>query len=98
MPDDAANRGNSSMMVDTGLKFFAFMVVCLIAGVVGMGIGGATGSWGLATVIWVVGFLAAWLISAAIRMVTQWQRAIVLSLGKFSGIRGPGLFFITPLI
>jgi regulator of protease activity HflC (stomatin/prohibitin superfamily) len=86
------------MMVDTGIKFFVWLVVMLITAVIGMGIGGATGSWALATVIWVVGFMAAWLISAAIRMVTQWQRAIVLSLGKFSGIRGPGLFFITPLI
>ncbi len=31
-------------------------------------------------------------------MVAQWQRAIVLRLGRFAGIKGPGLFFITPLV
>ena len=29
-------------------------------------------------------------------IVNQWQRAIVLRLGKFSSVRGPGLFVITP--
>jgi len=28
------------------------------------------------------------------RVTNQWQRAIVLRLGKFSGVRGPGVFFI----
>jgi regulator of protease activity HflC (stomatin/prohibitin superfamily) len=31
-------------------------------------------------------------------MVKQWQKAVVLRLGKFVGLKGPGLFFITPLI
>jgi regulator of protease activity HflC (stomatin/prohibitin superfamily) len=32
----------------------------------------------------------------AISIVNHWQRAIVLRLGKFAIVRGPGLFFITP--
>jgi regulator of protease activity HflC (stomatin/prohibitin superfamily) len=32
------------------------------------------------------------------RIANQWQRAIVLRLGKFTGIRGPGLFFLVPFI
>ena len=30
-------------------------------------------------------------------MANQWERAIVLRLGKFQGTRGPGLFWIVPI-
>jgi regulator of protease activity HflC (stomatin/prohibitin superfamily) len=32
------------------------------------------------------------------RIAQQWERAIVLRLGKFVGLRGPGLFWIVPFI
>jgi regulator of protease activity HflC (stomatin/prohibitin superfamily) len=32
------------------------------------------------------------------RIAQQWERAVVLRLGKFIGLRGPGLFWIAPLI
>lgn len=83
------------MQVDAGLKFFVFLIVLLVS--IALGFGSRALSPIAPVVIWVVGFLAASTISSMIRMVAQWQRAIVLSLGKFDGIRGPGLFFIWPL-
>jgi regulator of protease activity HflC (stomatin/prohibitin superfamily) len=41
----------------------------------------------------VVAFLA-----MAIRIANQWERAVLLFLGKFVGIRGPGLFLIIPFL
>jgi SPFH domain, Band 7 family protein len=38
------------------------------------------------------------LLAMAIKIAAQWQRAVVLRLGRFIGIRGPGLFFIIPFI
>jgi regulator of protease activity HflC (stomatin/prohibitin superfamily) len=38
------------------------------------------------------------LIASSIQMADQWEKAIVLRMGKFSGLRGPGLFFIIPII
>jgi regulator of protease activity HflC (stomatin/prohibitin superfamily) len=32
------------------------------------------------------------------RIAQQWERAIVLRLGRFVGLRGPGLFWIVPLV
>jgi hypothetical protein len=32
------------------------------------------------------------------RVAQQWERAVVLRLGRFTGLRGPGLFWIVPLI
>jgi regulator of protease activity HflC (stomatin/prohibitin superfamily) len=34
----------------------------------------------------------------AIKIARQWEKAVVLRLGKFRGLRGPGIFWIIPLI
>ncbi len=36
--------------------------------------------------------------SLSIKVASQWERAVVLRLGKFRGLKGPGLFFIIPVI
>jgi len=38
------------------------------------------------------------LIALSIRIVRQWERIVVLFLGKFAGIRGPGLVIIIPFL
>jgi regulator of protease activity HflC (stomatin/prohibitin superfamily) len=38
------------------------------------------------------------LLAMAIKIANQWERAVVLFLGKFVGIRGPGLFIIIPFL
>ncbi len=42
--------------------------------------------------------LIAYVVSAAINVANQWDRAVVLRLGQFHALRGPGLFFIIPVI
>ncbi len=44
------------------------------------------------------GLCTAYIISAAIHIANQWDRAVVLRLGQFHTLRGPGLFFIIPVI
>jgi regulator of protease activity HflC (stomatin/prohibitin superfamily) len=44
------------------------------------------------------GMLLSVLIASAIRIVDQWERAIVLRLGRFVGLRGPGIFLVVPLV
>ena len=34
----------------------------------------------------------------ALKVASQWEKAIVLRLGKFYALRGPGLFWIMPII
>jgi regulator of protease activity HflC (stomatin/prohibitin superfamily) len=45
--------------------------------------------------VWVVadGFLA-----ASIRLAAEWERSVVFRRGKLSSVKGPGLFFVVPLI
>ncbi len=49
--------------------------------------------------IWLVvwGFFS-WVISSAIRLAAQWEKAVIFRLGKYSSIKGPGLFCVIPLI
>lgn len=50
--------------------------------------------------IWIIGiaFLLASLFSSAVHVADQWNRAVVLRLGKFRSLEGPGLFLIIPMI
>ena len=34
----------------------------------------------------------------AIRIANEWQRAVVLRLGRFTGVRGPGLYLLIPVL
>lgn len=42
-------------------------------------------------------FVASILISSSIHIADQWERAVVLRMGKYKGLKGPGLFFIVPI-
>jgi len=35
-------------------------------------------------------------VAASIRIADQWEKAVVLRMGKFLGLRGPGIFLIIP--
>src|SRR3954469_8966718 len=37
-------------------------------------------------------------ILASLRMCSEWERKVVLRLGRFSGVRGPGIFFLLPYV
>jgi regulator of protease activity HflC (stomatin/prohibitin superfamily) len=45
-----------------------------------------------------VAFLLAIVASSAVRVADQWDRAVILRLGQFYALKGPGLFFIIPVI
>ena len=50
--------------------------------------------------IWIIGsaVVIASFFSSAVQVADQWSRAVVLRLGKFRSLEGPGLFLIVPLI
>jgi regulator of protease activity HflC (stomatin/prohibitin superfamily) len=49
-------------------------------------------------IVAIVGFLLSLFIAAAIKIADQWEKGVVLRMGKFTGLKGPGLFFIIPII
>ncbi len=49
--------------------------------------------------VWIfAGALAGLYLLFSIRVADQWEKAAVLRLGRYKGLRGPGLFFIIPVI
>jgi regulator of protease activity HflC (stomatin/prohibitin superfamily) len=46
----------------------------------------------------VIGFIITMLITASIKIANQWEKAVILRMGKYIGLKGPGLFFIVPII
>jgi regulator of protease activity HflC (stomatin/prohibitin superfamily) len=67
-----------------------FLIPAIAAGLVAW----STGHWWLA----VAGVIVGWLAALAPKIARQWERGIVLRLGRYIGLRGPGLFWIIPLI
>ena len=50
------------------------------------------------TIIVISSFVIALIISSAIKIADPWDRAVILRLGQFRSLKGPGLFFIIPII
>ena len=42
--------------------------------------------------------IAGLLLGSSIKYADQWEKAVVLRLGRYKGLRGPGLFFVIPVV
>lgn len=67
--------------------------------VFGAGLGIAYAQVGSSAMAWVavVSFVLAAFASSAIKVANQWERLIILRLGKFLAMKGPGICFIVPI-
>ena len=43
-------------------------------------------------------FFVLFVLAASIRILNEYQRGVIFTLGRFSGVKGPGLIFVIPLI
>ena len=46
----------------------------------------------------IIFMVALGLLSVSMRIADQWEHAVVLRMGKFQGLKGPGVFYILPII
>jgi regulator of protease activity HflC (stomatin/prohibitin superfamily) len=46
----------------------------------------------------IIGILAGIFLAQSPKIAKQWERAVVLRLGKYTGLHGPGLFWIAPFV
>jgi regulator of protease activity HflC (stomatin/prohibitin superfamily) len=76
---------------------FVFCVVVIFGIALAYGLYGIIGTPG-ATAIIVAAIVFAAFVAQAIQVAAAWDRAVVLRLGKFRALRGPGLFGIIPII
>lgn len=57
---------------------------------------GVTMRWVILTAVLL--FLTALYILIGLKVANQWEKAVLLRLGKFKGLKGPGLFWIIPIV
>jgi regulator of protease activity HflC (stomatin/prohibitin superfamily) len=77
----------------SGLVFLALLVV----GAVVAGLAALFEPW-LGVVIALVWLVLDMIIASGVRLAAQWERAVVLRLGRYHDTKGPGLFVIIPMI
>lgn len=76
--------------------FFLILAVSIVIGVV-LDTTTEVQDWVMAVVI-TSGTLIGLYIMFALKIADQWEKAIVLRLGRFRGLKGPGLFWIVPIV
>jgi len=78
---------------------FATLIFFIILGIGGLiALAAAAISDVALPVIGIFTFVVATIVSSAIKVADQWDRAVILRLGRFHALKGPGLFFIIPVI
>ena len=106
-PEEGAVRGRAAGIeqynsnvdrrtTQTGpLAFSAFVAVVAFLVVLGIGalVAGGFTVWGLAAA-----FLVAWVATMAVHIAMEWEKVVVFRLGKFSRVKGPGLYLTIPFI
>jgi regulator of protease activity HflC (stomatin/prohibitin superfamily) len=77
----------------------ALLVLCLVAAFGGGAMLGARGASATTVLAVVFGFsvLGVYFL-LALKIANQWEKVIVLRLGRFRGLRGPGPFWIVPIV
>jgi regulator of protease activity HflC (stomatin/prohibitin superfamily) len=96
----ARELGETVRLMQTNMPSFVQVVVFWVLAAVSAGLGFVAGQVhpALGVAVFVAGLIASLLVASAIKVANQWDRGVVLRLGEFHGIRGPGVFFIVPVI
>src|SRR5215216_5011094 len=89
-----AQRAEQHISAFAGLLYGVCIVIAILAAIFGVGrfSDGILGTW---VVLWT---LLGTYILFALKVASQWEKAVVLRLGKFHALRGPGIFWIIPII
>ncbi len=95
--DVHAGQKGIQMKTNGSFPTLIFIVIAGVGAALGFGLHSAGYEYFAFIAFGIAIFLAA-VTSSAIRVADQWSKAVVLRLGKFRALEGPGLFFIIPLI
>ena len=86
------------------LRVVVFLVVwglgtglALLGAAIGLSSGGVVGAGLVFPVGCVISFVLALWVSRIIRIAAQWKRGVVLRLGRYHGLKGPGLMLVFPV-
>jgi regulator of protease activity HflC (stomatin/prohibitin superfamily) len=91
---EAARRYQNDM--PSAVQMVVFLVLAIASLAAGFYVGQRDPGNGVLTAV--VGIVISLLVASAIKVANQWQRGVVLRLGEFHGVRGPGVFLIVPIV
>jgi regulator of protease activity HflC (stomatin/prohibitin superfamily) len=74
----------------SGIGVLAFFVALLAGSAAGIALSSPAAL--------VLGALAGIFLLFSLKIANQWERAVVLRFGRFTGLKGPGLFFLLPVV
>ncbi|HEX9091783.1 MAG TPA: slipin family protein, partial [Anaerolineales bacterium] len=95
---DGSNMKPKSNLRVSGVGIFLFVILMVLA-IAGTALMDSNGvSQAIAIPYLIVVILIAVYILLAIQIASQWEKAVVLRFGKFSSLKGPGLFWIIPIV
>jgi len=101
-PRQFARPSVEHVSLGRGLRVVILLVLWALGSVVslllGLGAGGLPGA-GISLPLGViVSFFVALYLSHIVRIAAQWERGVVLRLGKFHGLKGPGVILVFPVM
>ena len=76
----------------------AFLALVALAVLLSVGLASAGQPDWLSAVVMVVTIVPGVYILFALRMANEWEKSVVLRAGKFRGLRGPGMFWVVPVL
>jgi hypothetical protein len=88
--------GRRSEAVSGNAPHVNVIAIAVLLGSIGLGVVGAVAAGNPIPLVAMV--LVGLILMQAPRIAQQWEHAVVLRLGRFVGLRGPGLFWIVPFI
>jgi regulator of protease activity HflC (stomatin/prohibitin superfamily) len=97
----AQQAGRALREAQTGMPNFLPVAVFAILLVVSLALAFFVGTFvhpGWGALVGAAGVALSALLGASVKVANQWERGIVLRIGRFLGIRGPGLFCIVPIL
>ena len=94
-PDEAKRQAKIVNSVSLA-AFFIFEAIIIAVGVFMSEVLGISDGWVALHIL--VGTLIATYFLFAVKIADQWEKAVVLRFGKFTGLKGPGRFWIIPIV
>jgi len=85
------------MRRNSAFSMLIFLLILMVGAAIDVALYGAAFGTG-SIVVGVLALALAFITSHSINVADQWEKAVVLRLGKFRELKGPGLFFIIPII
>ncbi len=101
-PRQFARPSVEHLSLGRGLRVVILLVLWALGSVVslllGLGAGGLPGAGISLPLGAIVSFFLALYLSHIVRIAAQWERGVVLRLGKFHGLKGPGVILVFPVM